>query len=384
LLSTKKTFEYNLLDCQERTWHSWENFTETLTTNFQNYRKVNPSTPVKIIFNYTCEGTMWLIDNDIFYKAIHNFAKKYNVQLSDITYKGSNEKLQDSYDNWHSLYSDDLDKINVESECFGLYLYRKNSGYYNKLIYTKEAPEQLRSKKYNCLNANIMPHRLKFMLAMHEQNLINTQESYTSFHAYPELLNPSPEDPILKHDKWSALLTPELKAQLPIQFDLSGDWEQIYDKIFESYPAVNGLDWNKVGDFRYLYEDCYFTITTESSESHDLCDYHSDDKINQYLRSFHKEMFITEKITRPILNLHPQIIYCATGTLEHLKSLGYKTFSNYWDEDYDNVNGDEKLYKIMDVIRELSNKPLEELHEMYWDMMPILKHNQAVLLDITT
>ena len=83
LLSTKKTFEYNLLDCQERTWHSWENFTETLTTNFQNYRKVNPSTPVKIIFNYTCEGTMWLIDNDIFYKAIHNFAKKYNVrQLS--------------------------------------------------------------------------------------------------------------------------------------------------------------------------------------------------------------------------------------------------------------------------------------------------------------
>ena len=26
-------------------------------------------------------------------------------------------------------------------------------------------------------------------------------------------------------------------------------------------------DWNKVGDYRYLYEDCYFTVTTESSES---------------------------------------------------------------------------------------------------------------------
>ena len=35
-------------------------------------------------------------------------------------------------------------------------------------------------------------------------------------------------------------------------------------------------------------------------------------------------MFITEKTTRPMLNLHPQLIYCCTGTLDHLKSMGYK------------------------------------------------------------
>lgn len=376
-----KTFEYNLLKCEERTWHSWENFTETLTEDFKKFRQSNPSEPVKIIFNYTCEGTMWLIDGHIFYKAIHDFAKKYNVNCNDITYNGSNEKIQESYDNWHRLYSDTPDKINVNSECFGLYLYRKNSGYYDKLIYTKEAPKDLRSKKYNCLNANIMPHRLKFMLSMFDNNLIDTENTYTSFHAYPDLLNPNPQDPILKHKKWADILTPELKDKLPIQFDLSGTWDQIYDKIFESYPAVNGLDWNKVGDFRYLYEDCYFTITTESSESHTLCDYHWEDSINDYFRSFHNEMFITEKITRPILNLHPQIIYGPTGVLEHLKSIGYKTFSNYWNEDYDSVDGDHKLEKIMAVIKDLSSKSLSELHEMYWDMMPILEHNQKILLD---
>ena len=345
-----QTFEYDLLQCEERTWHSWENFTETLTQDFQSYRGTNPSEPVKIIFNYTCEGTMWLVDGSHFYKAIHDFGKKYNVKLSDITYKGSNEKIKDSYNNWHRLYSDTPDKINVESECFGLYLYRKNSSYYNKLIYTKEPPTKLRNKKYNCLNANMLPHRLKFMLAMQQNGLIDTENTYTSFHAYPELLNPSPEDPILKHDKWANILTPEFKSQLPIQFDLSGNWDQIYDKIFESYPEVNGLDWNKVGDFRYLYEDCYFTVTTESSESHDLCDYHWDDKVNDYFRSFHKEMFLTEKITRPILNLHPQIIYGASGTLEHLQSIGFKTFSDYWDEHYDHLNGDRKLDAIMDIL----------------------------------
>ena len=376
-------FEYDLLQCEERTWHSWENFTETLTQDFQSYRGTNPSEPVKIIFNYTCEGTMWLVDGSHFYKAIHDFGKKYNVKLSDITYKGSNEKIKDSYNNWHRLYSDTPDKINVESECFGLYLYRKNSSYYNKLIYTKEPPTKLRNKKYNCLNANMLPHRLKFMLAMQQNGLIDTENTYTSFHAYPELLNPSPEDPILKHDKWANILTPEFKSQLPIQFDLSGNWDQIYDKIFESYPEVNGLDWNKVGDFRYLYEDCYFTITTESSESHDLCDYHWDDKVNDYFRSFHKEMFLTEKITRPMLNLHPQIIYGASGTLEHLQSIGFKTFSDYWDEHYDHLNGDRKLDAIMDILIDLGSRSQEDLHDMYWDMMPILKHNQAVLLDIT-
>lgn len=376
-------FEYDLLQCEERTWHSWENFTETLTQDFQSYRGTNPSEPVKIIFNYTCEGTMWLVDGSHFYKAIHDFGKKYNVKLSDITYKGSNEKIKDSYNNWHRLYSDTPDKINVESECFGLYLYRKNSSYYNKLIYTKEPPTKLRNKKYNCLNANMLPHRLKFMLAMQQNGLIDTENTYTSFHAYPELLNPSPEDPILKHDKWANILTPEFKSQLPIQFDLSGNWDQIYDKIFESYPEVNGLDWNKVGDFRYLYEDCYFTVTTESSESHDLCDYHWDDKVNDYFRSFHKEMFLTEKITRPMLNLHPQIIYGASGTLEHLQSIGFKTFSDYWDEHYDHLNGDRKLDAIMDILIDLGSRSQEDLHDMYWDMMPILKHNQAVLLDIS-
>ena len=214
-----------------------------------------------------------------------------------------------------------------------------------------------------------------------KKNLVDTENTLTSFHAFPELLNPSPTDPVLKHQSWVDLLTDDVKSKLPLQFDITGDWQQIYDKVFEPYPAVNNLDWNKVGDFRNIYESTYFTITTEGSECQSLCDYHWVDEINDYFKSFHTEMFITEKTTRPILNLHPQIIYGATGTIEHLKSLGYKTFSDYWSEDYDNVDGEHKLEAIMNIIKQMSAKSLQELHEMYWDMMPILKHNQAVLLD---
>ena len=168
---------------------------------------------------------------------------------------------------------------------------------------------------------------------------------------------------------------------MPIQFHLVGDWEQVYAKIFEKDSDLT--DWNKTGDYTYLYDDCYFTVTTESGECPQLCDqFGYDVELNDYFRPFHHEMFITEKTTRPMLNLHPQLIYCCTGTLDHLKSMGYKTFSNYWNEDYDNeTDSKKKVDMLTDVIKQLNNKPIEELHEMYWDMMPILKHNQSLLIN---
>jgi hypothetical protein len=62
--------------------------------------------------------------------------------------------------------------------------------------------------------------------------------------------------------------------------------------------------------------------------------------------------------------------------------MGYKTFSNYWNEDYDNETDPlKKVDMLTDVIKQLNDKPIEELHEMYWDMMPILKHNQSLLIN---
>ena len=39
-------------------------------------------------------------------------------------------------------------------------------------------------------------------------------------------------------------------STLPHNLIYLGDWDKIYDKIFESYPEVAGFDWNKVGDHR--------------------------------------------------------------------------------------------------------------------------------------
>ena len=67
----------------------------------------------------------------------------------------------------------------------------------------------------------------------------------------------------------------------PIQFDLQGDWEQVYSKIFKK--DMHNTDWNKTGNFSYIYDDTYFTVTTESSECYTLANYHRDDHINEYM-----------------------------------------------------------------------------------------------------
>lgn len=368
-----KQFTYDLIDCENRTWDGFDDFTETLTSDLKTYLQSNPQEhqTVKILFHYTSEGTTWLVNNLWFPDAIHKFSKKYRIPLANITFKSGSANIQKSYDAWHLLYAPDDDKMNVEFENFGFVLYGRENRYFSELEFTEEAPTHYRSHKYNCFNRNMLGHRQKFMLAMYENNLIDTETSMTSFHYWGNGVDDLPMYPVPE----------DLASQLPIQYDIKGDWQTAFDELFRIDPNHHGGDWNKVGDYRYIYENCYFTITTESSECFGLADYHEDSAINDYMREFHREMFITEKTTRPMLNLHPQILYCSTGTLDYLKSLGYKTFSNYWNEDYDNeVNPDKKLSLMIDTIKDVSSKSIEELHEMYWDMMPILKHNQELLL----
>ena len=372
--SNRIVYNYNLQDCQERNRSDFEDFTVTLTKDLVNKLEADPSysKQIDIIFRYTSEGTLWLVNGEYWAGTIHKFAKKYDIPLQNITFLSGSGTVQSSYDKWHEIYAPNEDKFKCDYEHFGFYLYGKNKRYYDHLQFTTEPPTELRKHKFNCFNRNMLAHRQRFMLSMWEKGLIET-DKLTSFHYYNNV------------DTMEQFPVPEeLQKLLPIQCDIKGDWQTAFDTLFEviEWTGDDGGDWNKVGDYRYVYENCYFTVTTESSECFTLADQFHEEHINDYFRPFHTEMFITEKTTRPMLNLHPQLIYCCTGTLDHLKGMGYKTFGNYWNEDYDNETDPiKKVDMLTDVIKELNNKPIEELHEMYWDMMPILKHNQSLLIN---
>lgn len=381
-------FFYDLKNCAVRDWRNFENFTETLTADFQQFVKSNPSkvNDICVTFEYVSEGTFWLIDNVIWFETIHSFAHKYGVKLENILFICSNSVIFDCYDKWHSQYSITKEKFNLAYTVFGTRLYSNKN--YKNLVVTTEPNKHLRQKRYNCFNGNMLTHRLKFMLEMHKRNLIDFDQhkSFTSFHQYKELLND--DIPIFRDPYWKNLCADSLLDRIPVQSDITGNWEQIYSKFFgnlENFDDSNGVfHYNKYGDYSNIYDNCYYTITTESCECPQLADRCETQELDNYLKSFHTEVFITEKTTRPMLYLHPQIIYSATGTLQALQDMGFKTFGDYWSEDYDTeLDGNKKLFMIMDIIEQLEQMSIQELHNMYWDMMPILVHNQQHLLSLT-
>jgi len=65
---------------------------------------------------------------------------------------------------------------------------------------------------------------------------------------------------------------------------------------------------------------------------------------------------LTEKSLRPMACAQPFILAATHGSLEYLRSYGFKTFSNIWDESYDQcVDPEERLAKIVNLMQEIVN-----------------------------
>ena len=93
--------------------------------------------------------------------------------------------------------------------------------------------------------------------------------------------------------------------------------------------------------------------------------------------------FVTEKTTRPMWLKKPFIVFASTSYLCYLRQMGFKTFSEFWDESYDGHEGRDRFVKILELIDSLANKSTTELEQMYQGMQDILDHNYNLLLNQT-
>ena len=91
--------------------------------------------------------------------------------------------------------------------------------------------------------------------------------------------------------------------------------------------------------------------------------------------------FVTEKTLRPMLALTPFVVNAPPGYLSMLKyDFGFRTFDAWWDEDYDNYQGYERIQRMYQIIDQLDKLSAAQCQDMYADMMPVLQHNKQHLL----
>ena len=94
-----------------------------------------------------------------------------------------------------------------------------------------------------------------------------------------------------------------------------------------------------------------------------------------YGMEFEGSIFLTDKVWKPILHFQPFVIVGTKGHLKALHERGYKTFSNWIDEDYDNISNDQKrLTAVMNSAKKFYNRSEDQISQDLADMIDVLIH----------
>lgn len=224
------------------------------------------------------------------------------------------------------------------------YPYQTALGYVSD--YVREIKNVKREKKFLSFNRFLhRPHRTGLAHVALSNNML--EQGYFSFlycpsENYSDLLS-TLNLPTTNADR--------IKNMVPYQLDTH---HLSTEELPRFFTVTNFL--------RPLYENSYIHIVTET----------------QFEEA--ETPFFSEKVWRPILNLQPFIMMGNPGSLKKLKELGFKTFSPFIDETYDNIlDNPERFSLIEKELIKLNRLGLDEIHSWFMSIEDILIHNQHLL-----
>lgn len=222
---------------------------------------------------------------------------------------------------------------------------------------------RLRDKNYLCFNKVHRQHRIDLLELLLEKNLIN-DKCYYSFHDYSmngeEILHSLLDEHY-----------PNIKNKLEFIKTLQLNYDP--DRSNPVDVRINDIE---------LYDNSYFSVVTETS-------YYGYDydfpKSRCHVSPVEPGVFITEKTLKPISLNHPFIMVTVPYSIRALKNRGYKTFSPYIDESYDEITDDDlRMLAITNEIERLSNQTNDQWLEWCHNIKPIVEYNRKHFFDQTT
>jgi hypothetical protein len=123
----------------------------------------------------------------------------------------------------------------------------------------------------------------------------------------------------------------------------------------------------------YYFDNSYFSLIQETFYDDTL-----DSSTNDI--SFYPCTFITEKTYRPIYFKHPFIMVGPKGTLAGLREYGFKTFSPYFDESYDEIDDPVlRLGAILNETMRLCGLTDDQWLTIQQALLPIVEYNYNIL-----
>lgn len=235
----------------------------------------------------------------------------------------------------------------------------------------KNELKNIKKHKYLFLNRRLRPHRLLILsLLAHDSllddNLVSFDFEYDDVSYFENYIK---NNHYIKVDEYfdiktfkKKLLNEELVLKVLNGFNILKEKKKLQLDVSD-LNSIEGRNFEV--DSKSLYENSYFSIIGETEFFDDWKDY------------------TTEKIIKPIQQLHPFVVIGRPHSLLDLQKYGFKTFSEFWDESYDNEEDDNiRIYKVYQLIYSLINKSISEWSNMYIKLQPILIHNQNLLKEL--
>ena len=84
---------------------------------------------------------------------------------------------------------------------------------------------------------------------------------------------------------------------------------------------------------------------------------------------------LTEKTFKPIALGMPFVIVGTRGSLEYLRSYGFRTFGDIWDESYDDADDDVRIEKIAKLLKDLDSMSVDQKQKLFESAHDVIEHN---------
>jgi hypothetical protein len=299
------------------------------------------------LFDYSPEA--YIQDGQI--QAMHSYFSHFkNIPMGKIIYITGCMNAKDLYNQWcerNNIPDDPIHRMiiisfPVSQHSLSMHLKGTEEPVYDETY----LPEKL----FLCWNRRFRPHRTHLALALDKHGLVD--RSYYSMNANDPELNATHFKNTVDLYSYPMLELTSLDVvnfmrKLPLEIDGETD---IYKMCGDFDRAAK--------DF---YKNSLVSIITETN--YEL-----------------SELTATEKTWKPAKEKHPFIMVGTVGALKALREFGFQTFSDFWDESYDEIEDPrQRLLSIVETCRDIGSWSPEQILDFKRRVKPILDHNYKIL-----
>jgi hypothetical protein len=277
---------------------------------------------------------------------------------------GISQEIQKFYHEFYHDFDYDLDHMTVfESD------YVLPHAPQDPLKHTPIAIDEIK-KHFVCLNGRLRSHRMALLAALKSREIL--AQGICSWH-FQTIMPQAPalqlHEPDQSEPCTARFLTtvPHARANDLIAWDrFFVDCVQQHHGFFDQdfqHPRILG-GCNSQRYYQPAIKQALLYVSTET-----VFDY--------------PYPYLSEKSYKPIMQKRPFVIAGAPGSLAVLKAQGFRTFSDHWDESYDQVtDSNQRLRAILGIIEHICSLSIDQLKELCYSMQDVLDHNFQHYVDV--